>query len=112
MAVYGMFSLDKAFSAIDIHTLHLLLWMMIVAVYLRIEGFLELVADKILSLSKSSWQVRWTEQALDLQGSPLTTTHWEAVLDTEVAPPTSDEAILTNPLGLYVTQLSWTEQRS
>jgi len=52
-----MFSLDKAFSAIDIHTLHILLWMMIVAVYLRIEGFLELVADKILSLSKSSPQL-------------------------------------------------------
>lgn len=68
--------------------------------------------DSILSLSKSSWQVRWTKQALDLQGSPISTSHWEAVLDTQVAPPTSDEAILTNPLGLYVTRLSWTEQRS
>src|SRR5437879_6549282 len=42
--------------------------------------------DSILSLSKTSWQVRWTEQALDLQGSPISTSHWEAVLDTQVAP--------------------------
>ena len=31
--------------------------------------------DSILSLSKSSWQVRWTEQALDRQGSRINTTH-------------------------------------
>jgi len=68
--------------------------------------------DSILSLSKTSWQVRWTEQALDLQGTTIGTSHWEAVLDTQIVPPTSDQSILTNPLGLYVTRLSWTEQRS
>src|SRR5438067_485038 len=66
--------------------------------------------DSILSLSKSSWQVRWTEQALDLQGSPIGTSHWEAMLETRTVPPTSDESILDNPLGLYVTRLSWTRQ--
>ena len=68
--------------------------------------------DSILPLSKSTWQVRWTEQALGLDGAPIATTHWEAVLGTEMAPQTSDDSILDNPLGFYVKRISWTEQRS
>jgi type IV secretion system protein VirB5 len=68
--------------------------------------------DSILKLSEATWQVRWTEQALGLDGAPVATTHWEAVLDTEMAPQASDASILDNPLGFYVTRISWTEQRS
>ena len=45
-------------------------------------------------------------------GSPVATTHWEAALDTSIISATSDSSILENPLGFYVTQLNWTEQRS
>lgn len=68
--------------------------------------------DSILKLSDSTWQVRWTEQALGLDGAPISSTHWEAVLDTEMTPQASDTSILDNPLGFYVTRISWTEQRS
>jgi type IV secretion system protein VirB5 len=68
--------------------------------------------DSILRLSPASYQVRWTEQARDqggeMSGAP---THWEAVLRTEIVPPASDDAIVSNPLGFYVTQIAWTEQR-
>ena len=68
--------------------------------------------DSILPLSKATWQVRWTEEASGLDGSPVATTHWEAALDTSIISETSDSSILENPLGFYVTQLNWTEQRS
>src|ERR1700685_1339342 len=68
--------------------------------------------DSILPLSKATWQVRWTEEASGLDGSPVATTHWEAGVDTSVTSETSDSSILENPLGFYVTQLNWTEQRS
>ena len=69
--------------------------------------------DSILQLSPASYQVRWTEQARDLSGEMAgTSTHWEAMLQTEVIPPKSDAAIVSNPLGFYVTRISWTEQRS
>ena len=42
--------------------------------------------DSIPPLSKSTWQVRWTEQGLGLDGAPISATHWEAVLDTEITP--------------------------
>jgi type IV secretory pathway TrbF-like protein len=56
--------------------------------------------------------VRWTEQQRDLNGVAVgSPTHWEAALETEIVSPSSDEAIVSNPLGFCVTQITWTEQQ-
>ena len=69
--------------------------------------------DSILQLSPKSYQVRWTEQARDLNGAAIAApSHWEAQLQTEITTPASDDAIVSNPLGFYVKQISWTEQQS
>ena len=39
----------------------------------------------------------------------LRTAAWEAYLTLEPHPPTTAEALLRNPLGLYVTDLAWSE---
>jgi Na+/H+ antiporter NhaD/arsenite permease-like protein/uncharacterized membrane protein (UPF0127 family) len=57
MIAFGALTLDQAFAAINMHTLLLLLGMMIITVYLRSAGFFELMADKILSLSKTPLQL-------------------------------------------------------
>src|SRR5512146_3312637 len=57
MIVFGVLTLDQAFAAIDLHTLLLLLGMMIITVYLRTAGFFELMADKVISLSKTPLQL-------------------------------------------------------
>jgi type IV secretion system protein VirB5 len=68
--------------------------------------------DSILQLAPNSYQVRWSEQQRDLNGVVIgAPTHWEAVLQTQIAPPNSDDAIVGNPLGFYVTQITWTEQQ-
>jgi type IV secretion system protein TrbF len=68
--------------------------------------------DSILELSAHSYQVRWSEQARDHNGSTQgAPTHWEAVMQTVIVPPVSDETIISNPLGFYVTQISWAEQQ-
>jgi len=55
--------------------------------------------------------VRWTESARDSNGVTLgVPTYWEAQLQTELIQPKSSDAIVTNPLGLFVTQISWTQQ--
>ena len=68
--------------------------------------------DSILSLSRNSWQVRWTEEQRELNGALSGTNHWEAVLETEIVPPTSEESIVENPLGFYVSRVSWSKVRS
>jgi len=68
--------------------------------------------DSILQVSSHSYQVRWDEISHDLNGVVIgTPTQWEAVLQTQVTPPNSDDAIVSNPLGFYVTQISWTQQQ-
>ncbi len=57
MVVFGVLSLDEAFRAVDLRTLVLLLGMMIITVYLRAAGFFELMADRILSLSRTPLQL-------------------------------------------------------
>ena len=64
----------------------------------------------LLRLSPTSWQIRWTEEQRGLDGVLLGKSQWEGVLTTEVIPPTSEETIHVNPLGLYVTDLRWTKQ--
>src|SRR5271166_1696156 len=69
--------------------------------------------DSILELSAHSYQVRWSEQAHDLTGAPSgAPSHWEAALQTQIVAPNSDDSIISNPLGFYATQISWTEQQS
>jgi type IV secretion system protein VirB5 len=68
--------------------------------------------DSILQLSSQSYQVRWTEEAHDLNGVAAgPPTQWEAVLQTEVQPPASSDAIVSNPLGFHVINITWTEQQ-
>lgn len=57
MVVAGVLTLDEAFAAIDLHTILLLLGMMIITVYLRAAGFFELMADRIISLSRTPLQL-------------------------------------------------------
>jgi type IV secretion system protein TrbF len=64
----------------------------------------------LLRLSPTSWQVRWTEEQRALDGQMLGKSQWEGVITVEIAPPTSDDVIQMNPLGLYVTELRWTKQ--
>jgi len=69
--------------------------------------------DSILRLSTRSYQVRWTEAQHDLNGLVIgPPTYWEAVIQTAIVPPNSDDAIVSNPLGFYVTQINWTQQQS
>src|SRR5205814_8913069 len=64
----------------------------------------------LLRLSPTSWQIRWTEEQRGLDGLLLGKSQWEGVVRTEVVPPTSQDTIHVNPLGLYVTDIRWTKQ--
>jgi type IV secretory pathway TrbF-like protein len=62
----------------------------------------------ILALSEKTWQVQWAETRRAPDGRQLDRTNWQAVASLTIEPPRQsiDEK---NPLGIYVTALSWTE---
>jgi type IV secretory pathway TrbF-like protein len=64
----------------------------------------------VLQLPRThTWKVAWTEtETPRFVGSPRATA-WEGYFQVETNPPATTEAILTNPLGLYVTEINWTQ---
>jgi type IV secretory pathway TrbF-like protein len=66
--------------------------------------------DAALPISKQTYQIQWSEDARDPQGRDLGTTHWIASLTVAFDPPTDERGILSNPLGLYITAISWTQR--
>jgi type IV secretion system protein TrbF len=69
--------------------------------------------DSILQLSPQSYEVRWSEQRRDLNGTALgLPVHWEAELETEIVPPREADTIVSNPLGFYVDRVSWTQAQN
>jgi type IV secretion system protein TrbF len=66
--------------------------------------------DAVLPISQQTYQIQWSEDARDLQGRDLATTHWIASVTVAFDPPTDERGILSNPLGLYITGISWTQR--
>ena len=63
-----------------------------------------------LPLSKSTWQVQWTETRRGLNGQTEGITRWQAVLNIAVYPPTTQQQIVANPTGVVIDQINWTQQ--
>ena len=65
-----------------------------------------------LPLSDNTWQIEWQETPREA-GAALAPTRWKAVLKYAVKPPTrlnareADRAFKDNPMGIFVTDLSW-----
>ncbi len=69
--------------------------------------------NSILQVSPQSYEVHWIEESRDLNGVPDGhPTQWEAALQTQIQPPNSSDGIVSNPLGFYVTNITWTPEQN
>lgn len=58
----------------------------------------------------TAWKVSWLETTLPRGGiATPTIAAWEGYFSTRIASPSTTERITTNPLGLYVTSINWTQ---
>ena len=56
------------------------------------------------------WRLRWTETERWLQGGDaMRRTAWEGYVTVKLAPPKTAETVQDNPLGIYVTSITWTQ---
>jgi type IV secretion system protein TrbF len=62
----------------------------------------------VVRASNTSFQVKWTEQTYQ-QGSLASTEDWTAILATTIEPPKTADTLRKNPLGLYITGISWSQ---
>jgi type IV secretion system protein VirB5 len=61
----------------------------------------------ILPVSTETYEVQWTETLRNLQGKVTGTQQWDGTFGIAVSPPTDEQAILKNPIGLAITSINW-----
>lgn len=67
--------------------------------------------ESVLPISSHTWRVEWREDARPRNGTPAPSQHWQASVTISIKPPSSDAAILANPVGLYIDSFHWTERQ-
>lgn len=71
---------------------------------------IEVQVNAALPKSASTWQIDWTEIERNLEGAVIKQLHYEALITVNQQPVKDPKEININPLGLYVTNLSWSQQ--
>jgi type IV secretion system protein VirB5 len=64
----------------------------------------------LLQISERTWQVEWQEVTRDSRGELQGTVRMKASIIVGIAPPTDEHLMLINPLGVYITDLNWSQQ--
>ncbi|WAC48213.1 conjugal transfer protein TrbF [Asticcacaulis sp. SL142] len=62
----------------------------------------------VVRASPTSFQVKWREQTY-VRGVPAKTSAWTAILSVQQSLPKREDILRQNPLGLYVTDLAWSQ---
>lgn len=67
--------------------------------------------ESVLPISGHTWRVAWREDTRARNGAPAPPEHWQASITISIKPPSSDAAILANPVGLYIDAFHWMKQQ-
>ena len=62
-----------------------------------------------LPVGDQSWRIEWTETTRNYSGTILDRTRYAATVVVETIPPTTDQDIMSNPTGTFVTTISYSK---
>ena len=65
--------------------------------------------SSVIRASPSSFRIAWTERRFQ-DGASAGTERWSAILTIVLQPPRDAERLKKNPLGVYVTAISWSKE--
>lgn len=74
------------------------------------NGTVEVQVQTAIQKSPQTWQVEWTEMQRNLDGEIIGKSNYEALITVNQYSITDEKELSVNPLGLYVTRLSWSQQ--
>lgn len=60
-----------------------------------------------MPISANTWQVQWQEDVHNGKGEPVSSTPMQANITVAVSPPTTEESLIKNPAGIYITNFNW-----
>ena len=65
--------------------------------------------QSVLPTSGKTYEVEWIETKRDLQGQVTQQIRWKGAFTVVVNPPTDEQQMRVNPLGIYITNASWSK---
>ena len=65
--------------------------------------------NSVLPLSTETWQAEWTEERYSLVGNKLGEKRYRGIFTTAVTPPSEMREVITNPLGIFITDFNVSE---
>ena len=65
--------------------------------------------QSVLPTTDRTYEIEWIETSRDLYGTVTGRAHWKAALSIALNPPSDEGTARVNPLGIYVTNASWTK---
>lgn len=63
--------------------------------------------QSVLPIAIDVYELRWSQSTYQREGVLKDTATWTATFTLEFEPPTTEDAIAVNPLGLYVKDFDW-----
>jgi type IV secretion system protein TrbF len=73
------------------------------------DGTVQVDIRSIVQDSPNTYRVNWTESARDKSGVVTGKQEWQGAFTIAINPPTDERMIRVNPLGLYLTNVSWSK---
>ncbi len=69
------------------------------------------VVTNVLPLKNNAYQVEWREKVMDRQsGKTIKNNLYKMVAYIALAPPTTEAAIIKNPIGMIIKDLNWSKE--
>lgn len=66
--------------------------------------------QSVLPLSADTWRIEWVEVKRDRKGELISTIPMQATTTINISSPLDEENILTNPLGIFVSDFAWSQR--
>jgi len=74
------------------------------------EETISVTPAAIVKMSDKTYQVRWTEDVFSKEGSPKQSYRMTGLVTIDFTQPTNEKEIMSNPLGLYISDFSWSKE--
>ena len=74
------------------------------------SGTYSIEIKSVLRQSKETYEVEWIEIQRKLSGEIIGQERWRALMSYTLQPSDTLEGIRNNPVGMYITELSWTRR--
>jgi type IV secretion system protein VirB5 len=63
--------------------------------------------QSVLPIAADSYEMRWSQSSYQREGTLKASSTWTATFTLEFEPPSTEEDIAVNPLGIYVKDFEW-----